>query len=248
MASTREPFLDTLVAFADTLVSDFDISDLFYRLVDACLDLAGADDAGILLVDREGALGIAAATSQSARLVELLQLQTDEGPCLDAFRSGEPVRTGPLGSPDAERRWPEFAPLARGAGFDTVVAVPLRIKETVLGSLNLFRKGPGEATEREVTVAQTLADLASIAIIQERVVDNAREVIDQLQTALDSRVSIEQAKGILAERAKVDLTTAFEKIRTYARANNLRLSDVSSQISTGALDIDLVSGDGQPRS
>jgi GAF domain-containing protein len=236
MASSDQPFVDTLAAFADTLVSDFDISELFYRLVGACVDLAGADEAGLLLMDREGKLGIAATTSESTHLVELLQLQTQEGPCLDAFRSGEPVRTGYLASTEAAREWPEFARQATAAGFHSVVAVPMRLQEKILGSLNLFRFHPGEVSDREIKAAQTLADLASVAIIQDRVVDSAREVIDQLQNALDSRVSIEQAKGILAERAKLDLNDAFERIRAYARSNNLRLSEVSARICSGELD------------
>ena len=236
MAGTEQPLVKALASFADTLVSDFDISELFYRLVDSCTQLAEADDAGLLLMDKEGDLGIAAATSQSAHLVELLQLQSSEGPCLDAFRSGEPVRTGPLAGEEAKQRWPEFAPMASAAGFDAVVAVPMRLRDTVLGSLNLFRIGPGEASDRDVTSAQVLADLATIAIIQDRVATEARTVIDQLQSALDTRVSIEQAKGIIAARSDLDVVTAFERIRSYARARNARLSEVSARIISGELD------------
>lgn len=235
MAETERPLVKVLASFADTLVSEFDVSELFYRLVDSCTQLADADDAGLLLMDKEGKLGIAAATSESTRLVELLQLQASEGPCLDAFRSGEPVQTGPLTSQEAETRWPKFAPMAASAGFDSVVAVPMRLRDTVLGSLNLFRLGPGEATDRDVTFVQVLADLATIAIVQDRVVEDARTVIDQLQTALDTRVSIEQAKGIIAARSDLDVTTAFERIRSYARSSNSRLSEVSARIISGEL-------------
>jgi GAF domain-containing protein len=235
MAETERPLVKVLASFADTLVSEFDVSELFYRLVDSCTQLADADEAGLLLMDKEGKLGIAAATSESARLVELLQLQASEGPCLDAFRSGEPVQTGPLTSEQAEARWPKFAPMAASAGFDSVVAVPMRLRDTVLGSLNLFRLGPGEATDRDVTSVQILADLATIAIVQDRVVEDARTVIDQLQTALDTRVSIEQAKGIIAARSDLDVTTAFERIRSYARSSNSRLSEVSARIISGEL-------------
>lgn len=240
MTPTDRPLVDTLAAFADTLVTDFDISELFYRLVDACVELAFADDAGLLLMGRDGELGIAAATSQSAHLVELLQLQAREGPCLDAFRSGEPVRTGPLDSAEAEERWPEFSGLATSAGFDSMVAVPMRLHDITLGSLNLFRTGPGEATDRDLSAAQVLADMGTIAIVHNWLVDDAREVIDQLHTALDSRVSIEQAKGIVAERTKLDVGAAFERIRSYARTNNLRLKDVSSRIASGEFDVSLL--------
>lgn len=235
MPETEPPVVKALASFADTLVSEFDVSELFYRLVESCTQLADADEAGLLLMDKEGKLGIAAATSQSTHLVELLQLQTSEGPCLDAFRSGQSVQTGPLASERAEARWPRFAPMAASAGFHSVVAVPMRLRDSVLGSLNLFRIGPGEATDRDVTSAQVLADLATIAIVQDRVVEDARIVIDQLQTALDTRVSIEQAKGIIAARSDLDVTTAFERIRSYARSSNSRLSEVSARIITGEL-------------
>lgn len=239
MSASDQPLVETLASFADTLVSGFDVTELFHRLVDACVELADADEAGLLLVDKEGKLGIAATTHHSALHVELLQLQSREGPCLDAYSSGEPVRTGPLDSDEARAKWPEFAQEAMAAGFDSVVAVPMRFRKGVLGSLNLFRSSPGEATERDVMAAQTLADLATIAILQDRIVGDAREVIDQLQSALDTRVSIEQAKGIIAERTKLDVNTAFERIRDYARSTNIRLSDIAAQIISGELTPDL---------
>lgn len=239
MSDPEKPIVDALASFSDTLVSDFDVSELFYRLVDACIELADADEAGLLLVDRDGELGIAAATSQSAHLVELLQLQAREGPCLDAFRTGEPVRTGPLDEAAAEERWPEFARLATSAGFDSVLAVPMRLREKTLGSLNLFRSGPGEAAERDMIAAQILADLAAVAISQNRVALDAREMVDQLQTALDSRVVIEQAKGIVAAQTKLDVATAFERIRSYARSGNQRLHEVAEEIASGRFDVDV---------
>lgn len=239
MESRERLLVDTLVEFADTLVSDFDVSDLFYRLVDACIRLADADEAGLLLMGREGELGLAAATHQSAQLVELLQLQAQEGPCLDAFKTGEAVRTGPLDGGEAERRWPDFAPRASAAGFDSVLAVPMRLRDNVIGSLNLFRIGPGEATDEDAKAAQALADLATIAILQDRAAADAREVIDQLQSALDTRVEIEQAKGMIAERTQVDLATAFGRMRDYARSNNRRLSDIAARIIAGELSADL---------
>lgn len=248
MSDAENPLVETLASFADTLVSDFDITELFYRLVDSCVTLADADEAALLLMDIDGELGIAAATSRLTHVVELLQLQSREGPCLDAFRSGEPVRTGPLHAEEAMLEWPEFSLVATSAGFHSVVAVPMRMRDTVLGSLNLFRQNPGTATELDVTTAQALADLTTIAILQDRVVDGAREVIDQLQTALDTRVSIEQAKGIVAERTKLDLDAAFERIRSYSRSSNLRLREVSAQIVSGELSPDLLSGDGEPDS
>ena len=233
---TRERLLvETLVSFAEMLVSDYDVSELFYRLVDSCVKLAEADDAGLLLMSRAGDLDVAAATSESTHIVELLQLQAQEGPCLDAFRTGEVVETGPLTADAARSRWPVFARRAVEAGFDSVLAMPLQVRDTVIGSLNLFRIGPRDAGENDVAAAKALADLATIAIIQDRAAVDAREVVDQLQAALDTRVSIEQAKGILAERAKIDVETGFSRMRDYARANNLRLREVADLIVSGDL-------------
>ena len=237
MADPESHVVDTLADLVDTLVTDFDITELFYRLVDTCVDLVLADEAGLLLMDRTGALGIGAATSASTHVVELLQLQVREGPCFDAFRSGEPVRTGPLDADDARETWPEFAPMAVSAGFHSVVAVPMRWRETTLGSLNLFRTHSGAASDQDVTAATALADLTTIAMVQAQAVDGAHEVIDQLQMALDTRVSIEQAKGIVAERSNLDVQLAFERIRSYARSSNASLSEVSRRIISGELDV-----------
>lgn len=248
MEERNQELVDSLVDFTDTLVSDFDLSDLFYRLVDSCITLTDADEAGLLLMNREGELGIAAATSQSTRIVELLQLQTEEGPCLDAFRTGQPVQSGPLDGEEAKERWPTFAPQAVAAGFDSVHAIPIRLRDAVLGSLNLFKIGPGKVTDRDIAAARALADLATIAILQDRAMSEAREVIDQLQTALDTRVVIEQAKGMLAERTRLDVGAAFERMRSYARSNNLRLSEVSSRITSGELSADVFITTEQPDS
>jgi GAF domain-containing protein len=235
MEARERLLVETLVSFAETLVSDYDVAELFYRLVESCVKLAEADDAGLLLKSRAGDLDVAAATSESTHIMELLQLQAQEGPCLDAFRSGAVVETGPLSAEAARSRWPVFAALAEEAGFDSVLAMPLHVRDTVIGSLNLFRIGPGDAGEQDVAAAKALADLATIAIIQDRAAVDAQEVVDQLQTALDTRVSIEQAKGILAERAQISVGTAFSRMRDYARANNVRLRDVADRIVSGDL-------------
>lgn len=238
MEEKRQGLAEAVAELVDTIVTDFDITELFYRLVATCVDLVQADEAGLLLVDRAGDLGLAASTSEATHLLELLQVQAREGPCFDAFRTGEPVRTGPLDSEEAKSTWPEFAPMAVSAGFHSVVAVPMRWRDTTLGSLNLFRTDPADAGERDVTVARALADLTTIAIVHAHAVDGAHQVIDQLQGALDTRVSIEQAKGIVAESGKLDMVAAFDRIRRHARSSNQRLADVSAKIISGELDIE----------
>ncbi len=232
--------VDTLIEFADTAVSDFDPSELAYRLVDAAVELAGADQAGLLLKNSAGDLQIGASTSGSTHLVELLQLQVEEGPCLDAFRSGEQVVSGPLDGEQASKRWPRFADLAVDTGFNRVYAVPMKRREQVIGSLNLFQLE--DSREPDMAAAKALADLSTIAILQDRAVNDSKRVIEQLKSALDSRVVIEQAKGMLSERTGVDVGIAFERLRSYVRSNNLRLRDVAERITSGELIEDLIEG------
>jgi GAF domain-containing protein len=232
--TTRETLLShTFLQLADTLVDDFDIIDLLTILVDRCLELVEADAAGILLVDTAGNLRVMAASSEQARLLELFQLQNEEGPCLEAYTSGQAVVDTELR--EALERWPRFTPYAVGAGFESAYALPLRLRGTVIGALNLFRSTTGPMPDADVELAQALADIASIAILQAKAVQDAQQRDDQLQHALDSRVVIEQAKGVLAERAQVDMDTAFNWIRTRARNSNTQLTTIATRIITGEL-------------
>lgn len=232
--ATREALVSrTFLQLADTLVADFDIIDLLTILADRCLELVDADAAGILLVDADGNLRVMAASSEQARLLELFQLQNEQGPCLEAFSSGQPVINPELRA--AMERWPRFTPYAVGAGFESAYALPLRLRGVVIGALNLFRSASGPMPEADVQLAQALADIASIAILQAQATRHAQQRDDQLQHALDSRVTIEQAKGVLAERAGIDMDTAFNRIRAHARNTNTQLTTVAAQIIAGEL-------------
>jgi GAF domain-containing protein len=223
----------TFLQLADTLVDDFDIIDLLTILVDRCLELLDADAAGILLVDTAGNLRVMAASSEQARLLELFQLQNEQGPCLEAYSSGQAVVNTELR--EAYEQWPRFIPYAVGAGFESAYALPLRLRGTVIGALNLFRSTTGPMPDADVQLAQALADIASIAILQAKAIQDAQQRDDQLQHALDSRVVIEQAKGMLAERAHIDMDTAFNWIRTRARSSNTQLTTIAARIITGEL-------------
>lgn len=229
-----------LVSMADTLVSDFDVADLFHELVVSCTGLLDVEQAGLLLTEENGTLGVAAASSEAAHIMELLNLENEGGPGLQAFRTGRPVMSGPLDGAEAEERWPTFAKAAHAAGFNEVVAVPMRLRDQVLGALCLFRTEAGDLSEQDLTVAKALADLATIAILQDRSTMDDRTVIRQLQTALDTRVVIEQAKGIVAQETGLEMDEAFDRIRTYARENNERLQVVASMIASGELRIHLL--------
>ena len=227
----REALLTrTFVEAADTLVSDFDVVDFLTSLAARCTDLFDASEAGIMLTDHNGGLQVVASSSHAMKRLELFELQHSEGPCIDCFRSAQPIASEDL---DADReRWPRFAPEAIEHGMHSAWALPMRLRETTLGSLNLLRDRSGPLAVDDLGAAQALADVATIALIQQRAAEDARILNDQLQTALTSRVVIEQAKGVLAERAGLTMDVAFDRLRRYARAHQRRLTDVARTVAS----------------
>jgi len=223
------------VALADTLVDDYDIIDLLDRLVAHSVELLAADAAGIMLADARGELRGVAASSEDAELMELLQLQAGEGPCVDCFHSCAPVSVTDLS--EAIGRWPRFVAAAvAGGAFASVHAVPLRLRGQAIGALNLLHRAPGALPEDDLALGQALADVATIGILQERTIRRSEVVNEQLQTALNSRVIIEQAKGVLAHHLGLSTEEAFNRLRGYVRARNLRLADVARLLATRQLD------------
>ncbi|MFC8202048.1 GAF and ANTAR domain-containing protein [Streptomyces sp. NPDC057298] len=215
----------TFVELADNLVADFDLIDFLRLLTDRCVDILNVSAAGVLLADRDGKLRVMAASDEQVRLLELFQLQNDEGPCLECFRSGTPVTVPDLTTEAG--RWPRFVAQAGERGFAAVQAHPMRLRNEVVGALNLFRATHGPFDPVDTPIAQALADVATISLLQQRSTDRSTVLNEQLQNALTSRVLIEQAKGKLAERHNTDMETAFTALRGYARAHNRRLSDVA---------------------
>jgi GAF domain-containing protein len=234
-ARSREQILaDTFVLLADTLVDDYDVVDLLDQLVNACVLVLGATAAGLLLDDQKGNLALVASSSEESRLLELFQLQNNQGPCLDCVRTGIAVTSGDL-EVDKDR-WPLFVPAARMAGFRSVAALPLRLRDQVIGGLNLFMVSPREVPLDDRRLAQALADVATIGILQQRSLHRSHVLSEQLQYALTSRVAIEQAKGVLAERGQLTMESAFEALRRYARNHNMKLTDVAHGVVTVGLD------------
>jgi GAF domain-containing protein len=223
----------TLVELADTLVEDFDVVELLTMLADRCVEVLDVSAAGLMLVAPEGDLRVMASSSEAMRVVELFELQAEEGPCLDCYRSGQPVVNQALDVVD--RRWPQFASVALEAGFHSVHALPMRLRGLVIGALNLFRVAPGGMEDTDVVTAQAFADVATIAILQHRAILEAQVINEQLNHALNSRIVIEQAKGVLAERAGLDMEQAFSRLRNHARRHNLRLVDVAHDVIDGTL-------------
>ena len=222
------------VDLADTLVSDYDVADLLYRLVEHSVRLLDVAEAGLLLTDQRAGLHVMASSDEKTKLLELFQLQADEGPCLECYHSGQPVAVTDL--TNEIERWPSFAPAAIAEGYAAVHAFPLRLRENTIGALNLFSTHPGDLPADDRHVAQALADVATIGILQERAAHHSETLVGQLEGALTSRVIIEQAKGVLAERGGVDIDEAFRRLRGHARRTNSRLAQVAHDVIDGRLD------------
>ncbi|MCA2211735.1 GAF domain-containing protein [Jidongwangia harbinensis] len=229
---SAERLATTFVEFADTLVDEFDLIDFLHMLTDRTAELVGAAAVGLVLADKDGRLEFMAASSENAKLLELFQLQTHEGPCQEAFRTGDPVINVNLG--EATSRWPRFAPRATATGFHSVHAFPLRLRSQTIGALNVFGDTTGgDFDGADVPIVQALADVAAIALLQERAIHRGEVLTEQLQGALNSRIVIEQAKGAIAQVHQISVDEAFIRIRTYARGNNKKLTDVAHSIVAG---------------
>jgi GAF domain-containing protein len=238
---TRETdVVQALVKMADTLTDDYDLVDLLTGLADRCVNVLGVSAAGVMLASPvllsapEGTLGLVASSSEAMRLLELFELQAQEGPCFDAFRTGERVEHENLAT--GSGRWPSFSKAALSAGFQSASALPLRWREVTLGALNLFSVTQTPMDEADIIVARAFADLATFSVVQHRATAEAQILNEQLTRALASRVAIEQAKGVISERAGIGMAEAFALLRNYARNRNLRLTDVAEAAVSGTLD------------
>jgi GAF domain-containing protein len=220
--------LETVVELADTLIDDFDTIDFLQVLVDRCVELLAVDAAGLLLADHQGRLRLIASSSEEVRLLELLQLQNQDGPCLDAYHTGTRVSHPRLDT--AATTWPTFAAAATEGGFAAVDAMPMKLRSEVIGALNLFRTTSGALPPESLQTAQALVDIATIGLLQERSIRRRDVLAEQLQLALNSRVLIEQAKGVISERLGVDMDGAFAALRGYARSHQLKLADLARTI------------------
>jgi transcriptional regulator with GAF, ATPase, and Fis domain len=237
---TEHELTEAFVRLADPLADGYDVIDLLHELAVTCVRLLPVDAAGLLIYDDSGDLRVVSSSGEDAHLLELFQLESDEGPCLDAFRSGEPVGVPELA--EQRQRWPRYADLAIQTGFRSVYAIPMRHRDNTIGALNLLRMARGPVAEADLRIARALADAATIGILAERAIREHRERAGQLQEALNSRIVIEQAKGMLAERTGLSMEQAFTVLRGYARNNNQRLTNVAAAVIDGSLGSDLLTG------
>ena len=241
-AIVDERLARTFVELADTLVGGFDLMEFLHMLTERCVELLEVDAAGLLLADGRGALQLVAASTEQARLVELFQIQNDEGPCLDSYSTGLPVIVPDISAAAATAQWPRFAAAAAAMGFANVHAIPMRLRNQVIGTLNLFGSAPDELDPAVARAARALVDVATIGILQERAAREQELVAGQLQTALNSRVIIEQAKGILAERLRITPDQAFLMLRQFSRNNNRPLTELAGDVINGTAIIVTVGG------
>jgi len=232
--------METFVELADSLIEDFDVIDLLQRLSTRCVELLDVSAAGILLIDPHGELHAIAASDENTRMLELFSLQHDQGPCVDAYRSGNARVNIDLTDPGTTEPWARFAVAARESGYHVTHALPLRVRDRIVGALNLFTTKEAYLNEEDIALAQAMADVATIAVLRQRTLDDFQLENSQLQTALNTRIVIEQARGILAERWYTGVDQAFTGLRDYARTHQLRISDLSHAVIDGRLDTMLI--------
>ena len=234
VSTSREARLSAaFVTLADTLVSEFDLLDLVHTLIDACVDILDSDAAGLLLVDATGQLQLMASSTEEIDAVEVVQLGAEAGPCWQCFTTGTPVTVGDI-EHDADQ-WPDFQRVALAQGFRSLHATPMRLRGQVIGTMNLLHTKVGVLNERDIALAQSLTDVATIGILQDRGTRQLRDLSTQLQGALDSRIVVEQAKGFLAQTLNLSMDDAFALLRTHARSTNQTLQAVAHAITSRQL-------------
>ena len=233
-AAVSQAFMD----LADSMVGGVDVVDLLAGLTADCARLLDVASAGLLLADRRAVLHVVAASSEATRTLEVFQLQRDQGPCLDCFHSGSPVGVPDLSEEAA--RWPEFVPAALDAGFASLHALPLRLADNVLGAMGLFGSAPGRLNDDDLRLGQALAHVASVALVADRATSDQTVLTEQLQSALTTRVRIEQAKGLLAQLGQLEMDQAFTALRRYSQDHNQRLGDVAARVAARELPVQTV--------
>lgn len=233
--SREQRINEAFVKVADTLMNSYDVVDLLATLVDECVDLLDIEAGGLLIADDAGDLQLIASSSEDAEFVEVMQLAAGAGPCVECYETGESLSVGDIGTAE---KWPEFREEALQRGFLSVHAVPMRVRGELIGAMNLLGAQKGEMSERDARLAQALADVSVIGILQERSLREPRMIKDQVQFALDTRVVVEQAKGVLAQKRSVGMNEAFQMLRGHARENKMPLRSVAEKVIDRSIDVD----------
>lgn len=220
---------EVFVEVADTRDDEFDLAAFLQLVTARAAEIAPSDAAGLLLADAHGRLQFVAGSDEATAMLELFQLQHHEGPCLECFHSGVPVANANLA--EATDRWPRFAPAALAAGFQSVHAIPLRRPDSdTVGAVSLMDTQPGRLASDDIQIMQSLGAVVTIRLLQERAIHGAHVLNDQLQTALTSRIAIEQAKGVISQVLGVTVDQAFELMRAHARRQHIRLGELAQTL------------------
>jgi hypothetical protein len=228
MTGLQPAVAKTFVELADTLVADFDLVDFLHLVTVRTQQALEVEAVGLLLADNHGGLNVVAASSEQARVLELFQLQNAEGPCLDCYRTGRPVSCPDLST--ESDRWPRFVPKALDSGFAAVHALPMRLRDEAIGGMNLFTAERGGLDAELRAVGQALTDVATIGLLHERAIRQRDLLTQQLQTTLKNRLTIEQAKGVVAQCGGITVDEASELLRTYAHSRNQKLTDLAAAV------------------
>lgn len=236
--ATQQRLVEVFVELADTLVDNYDVIDFLHTLTEVTVELLDAQAAGLMLADQRGSVHVVASSSEESRILELFELQHEQGPCIDSYRHGHQVIN--VVAAEAERRWPGFGDAVETSNFTSVHALPMRLRSEIVGAMNIFLTRPGLLSEEDVALGQGLADIATIGLLQERAVKQKDAVVEQLEGALKSRILIEHAKGMFAERYDVDVSTAFTTMRAHARNSGQPLRAVATQVIDGTFDSTLL--------
>ncbi len=236
--SEPQRLAQVFVELADTLTEDFDVVDFLQTLTERCVELLGVDAAGLMLTDQRGGLRLLGATLESARVLELFELQIQEGPCLECYLTGRAITSVELS--EARTRWPTFTPAALAAGFEATHALPLKLRGSIIGALNLFTITAARLSDDDVAVGQAMADVATIGVLHQRSLHEQTILSEQLHTALQSRILVEQAKGVLAARSGLSVAEAFTRMRAHARRTSTSLTTVAQAVIEGTITGDVL--------
>lgn len=234
MTTSNQRILDVFGTLTQEIVADLDVIDFLSGLTQHCVEILGAAATGFLVVDHRGTLNVMAASTDHAEILDVLYLQAEEGPLLDSVTTGDAVLCEDL--TDAAERWPRFVSAATNAGFDATFATPMRLRNDILGGLSVLHTRSVALSPDLVVLAQTLTDIATIALVNERTTRRDELVVEQIQAALNDRILVEQAKGVLAEHLNTTVDKAFRALRHGAQRNGQRLADFARAVVDGTAD------------
>lgn len=236
---SEQRIAEVFVELADTLVDDFEVLDFLQSLTERCVELLQVSAAGLMLADERGPLQLVAGTSTVTRDLELFELQHEEGPCVDTFTTGKSILNVRIASTDTAARWPTFTPATAQAGVRFTSALPMRLRGQVIGALNLFSNHEELLPPTALALGQAMADVATIGLLNERSLREKTLIAKQLQAALQSRIVLEQAKGVLATRAGISVGEAFTRLRQHSRRHGIALTAVATGVVSGELRLDV---------